>query len=375
MRVLYSLALTLLLSIHSAIACQICLPYPEDSLLDRINAAQDLVLAREDPETPFSLSSIQILRSSAQPPKLDLFLPSSTRRMLKVYPDRSILCGRSVDGWQMLAVHTPEVKAVLQSLLVNTWEEDRTKRAQFFVKYLNSDEPTLQRMAHLEVARAPYAVIRELGPVLDFEKVRLFLAKPRMLEWHGLYILLLAQSGDADDVARIKKRYQQCELYHSSLQVAAWTLAYLETDEEAFQQIKRDYFENIDHEQKEVTAVLDALSAYGSTHPNQWGEIAELYQIAIDRFPKELATRIDDLAEWEQWQAAETVHRVLGDQQQEMSIEHISKVRAFLSDASKSQQISTANEAKNMSGFPLWLCAIPLALIAGLTYSKIQKRA
>ena len=362
--------LVMLLSWCSAMGCQICLPYPKVSLLDRINIAKSLVLAREDPDQLYNLSSIQVLRDSSEVPELDLYLPSSSRRMLAVYPERSLLCGWSEDGWQNLAVHTSEMKKVLPRLLVNTWGEDRTQRARFFVEYLSSEDLQLQRMAHLEVARAPYAVIRSLGPVLDFAEVRQFLENPRMLEWHGLYILLLAQSGEQDDLSLIKKRYELCELYHSSLQAAAWTLAYLETDDGALQQIQQDYFSNAEHKEEEVSAVLDALSAYGTTHTDIQPAIAEIYQVAIERFPAQLSKRIDDLQAWQQWQAGDTVSGVFSQQQQEMSIEHISKVRAFLSVASEQ---SSAELIDEQSTALLWLCSIPLVLLGFLTFSKFRK--
>jgi hypothetical protein len=366
----FYLLASVLLGWCSAVACQICLPYPKDSLLDRLNASQGLVLARENPEQPYSLSSVRILRTSTEVPKLDLYLPSSTRRMLAVYPERSLVCGWSAGDWKSLAVYTPEMEGLLQRLLVNTWGEDGTQRARFFVEYLSSEDLQLQRMAHLEVARAPYAVIRSLGPVLDFAEVRQFLENPRMLEWHGLYILLLAQSGEQDDLSLIKKRYELCELYHSSLQAAAWTLAYLETDDGALQQIQQDYFSNAEHKEEEVSAVLDALSAYGTTHTDIQPAIAEIYQVAIERFPTQLSKRIDDLQAWQQWQLTDAVADVFSQQQQEMSIEHISKVRAFLSAASER---SSAELIDEQSTALLWLCSIPLVLLGGLTYSKFRK--
>lgn len=194
-----------------------------------------------------------------------------------------------------------------------------------------------------------------------------------MLEWHGLYILLLAQSGEQDDQALIKKRYELCKIYQSTLQSAAWTLAYLETNDAALQQIRADYFDNADHEEKEISAVLDALSAYGTTHTHQQSAIAEIYQIALKRFPEQLSKRIDDLQAWQQWQSADAVSSVFSQQQQEMSIEHISKVRAFLSAAS--EQSGSTELVDKPSSSIIWLCSIPLLLLAGLTFSKILKNS
>ena len=61
-----------------SMACQICLPMPTESLADRVLAAEHLVLARENPEKPFTLRTIRTLQEgiTAAPP-LDLFLDSS----------------------------------------------------------------------------------------------------------------------------------------------------------------------------------------------------------------------------------------------------------------------------------------------------------
>lgn len=373
MRAFLRLGLAVLLSWSSALSCQICLPYPKDSMLDRLNAAQTLVLARENPDKPYSLSSFRTLRTSVDVPKLDLFLPSSTKRMLEVYPERSILCAWSDGEWQSVCVYKPEMEEVLPQLITNSWGDDRTQRAAFFMDYLSSDELQLSRMAHLEVARAPYSVIRKLGKVVDFSDVRNFLNDARMLEWHGLYILLLAQSGEERDLALIKSRYQQCVIHQGVLQSAAWTLAYLETDKSALDEIKRDYFDNSEHTELEVDSILSSLSAFGEARNEMQPSIAEVYEVSLARFPSQLSKRIDDLYAWKQWQTAEAVKSAYMLEQEQMSVEHINKVRAFLGEASESYLIEQEDVIEQKGGLPLWLCSLPLLLIAGLTYSKMQK--
>ena len=116
--------------------------------------------------------------------------------------------------------------------------------------------------------------------------------------------------------------------------------------------------------------MLAALSAYATIHTDKQPAIAEMYAVALKRFPEQLSKRIDDLQAWRQWQSAGTVSSVFAQQQQQMSIEHISKVRAFLSVAS--DQSSTELVGKPSSTL-LWLCSIPLVLLCGLTYSKFRK--
>ena len=65
-----------------ALACQICFPIPRNSAADHLIAADRVVLARENPEKPFSLKAVEVLKGDGDGPEIDLFLDSSTRRSL-----------------------------------------------------------------------------------------------------------------------------------------------------------------------------------------------------------------------------------------------------------------------------------------------------
>ena len=56
---------------HSGQACQICLPFPARSLVDYLIESDHIVLARENPEKPFTLRAIKTLKGDKPPAPLD----------------------------------------------------------------------------------------------------------------------------------------------------------------------------------------------------------------------------------------------------------------------------------------------------------------
>ena len=86
-------------------ACQVCLPFPKSSIADHLIEAESVVLAREDPKRPYHYEAIQVLKGSAPDTPLELFLDSGSRRVLKAYPDRSVLLAKAAkEKWRRLAM-------------------------------------------------------------------------------------------------------------------------------------------------------------------------------------------------------------------------------------------------------------------------------
>ena len=78
----YWSALPLVLIASAAGACQICIPFPERTLADRLLASAAVVLAREDAERPFHYRVTEVLSGTPHDSAIDLFLNSQARRTL-----------------------------------------------------------------------------------------------------------------------------------------------------------------------------------------------------------------------------------------------------------------------------------------------------
>ena len=76
----------------AALACIVCLPYPETTHADKLLASDAVALAREDSSQPFSLAAVEILKGAVRGELTDMFLPSAIRRQLMSKPgDRIVL--------------------------------------------------------------------------------------------------------------------------------------------------------------------------------------------------------------------------------------------------------------------------------------------
>lgn len=351
--------------LQSAHACQICLPYPEDTILDRINESESIVLARENPKKPFHLSPIEILRGDAV--EFDLYLPSPTKRLLKLYPNRSIACGYIDDEWQQIFEYEPQLRSLLNILIANEWGEDKTVRAQFFAKYLTDRNSTIQRLAHVEVARAPYANIRSLQHSIPKDYLLSFLGDQRMLEWHSLYILLLAQMADEQDKVGIQKRFEILAEYRLTTQLAAWTLAYLETGKSAaLESITNSYFHAKDRSTEEIREVIGALGTYASVARKK-----EIINIFISLL-KEQPQLLPELFPWfNQWQAYESAEAISESLKLSHDILTTTQAKVFLRKA-QSLSLSDSNTKAEVQTNPA-ITYLVLGAFATLTLLALFK--
>ena len=303
---------------QSSFACQICIPYPRKSAADFILESDALIFAREDPERPFHFAPTEILQGDPGTEPIDLFLDSSTRRLLTTYPDQSILLGKQntgdEPGWRRIGTVNEETDSLIRKILENAeaWQESPDKRVTFFAGYLDSDEPQIRALAHLELARAPYSEIRKYGDALPRETIHAFLNNTRYMEWHALYILLLAQSTEPEDQKRIRDAMEVASRFSTGTNLSAWATALVETDRaEGITFLVRNYLGNPDRTSKELQAVCAALSVQGSGgNPALRDSIVDAYRTALSTHPELAPILVNDLIAWKRFDLAEPIEQL-----------------------------------------------------------------
>jgi|GEM_PF-421469 len=311
---IWTCLLLLLFGIPSS-ACQICLPFPTESLADRILAAEHLVLARENPEQPYTLAPIRSLEGASATP-MDVFLDSSSRRWLSFDPNRSILCGwfGEEGGWKYLARHGALFAPVLQDILSRRqqWQDDPIARARYFADYLAHDDRLLAELAHLEVARAPYSVLIHYADRISREQLLEKLGNPRMIEWQALYILLLAQHDHPDDHELIHAKVTRNAKWSLTLQTAAWATALIEIDgADGIDRLSELYLGEAEREPEELAAIHAALRVHGNEgRPELREPVVAAYGKLLEHHPSLAADLADDLTKWNRFDhtAAFTSH-------------------------------------------------------------------
>ena len=328
----------------AAPACQICIPFPKKSAADFLIEADAAVLAREDPERPFHYAPVEILKGRLDGEKIELFLDSTTRRGLAANPERSVVLVKSKDGasdsWRRIGVADEDLGPVVRSVLKASvaWEKKPEERTAFFAKRLGHENDQVRALAHLEIARAPYHVIRDCAGALSREEIRAFLKNYQYVEWHALYILLLAQSEHPDDRKLIENSFDASARYQSTLRLAAWATAMVEIHEEAaIVEVEKRYFRNASRKPEELKAVIQALSVQGTNgHTHLRERIVESYGVLLQHHPAMVPQIFGDLEAWKRPEFAGEVSSFLAGNPQGLDFKTMLRLRAYAKNARKS---------------------------------------
>jgi hypothetical protein len=292
--------LILALAARPAAACQVCFPLPKKSMVDRLLEADAAVLAREDPQRPFHYRATEVLKGKAPQEPLELFLDSGTRRLLRIFPDRSVLLVRSGTTWRRLAAVDAALLRVVRHVLERGRQWRPRERVDYFAKLFAHEDATLRELAHLEIARAPYADIRRIGRGIEKTLVRAGLADGRYREWWALHILLLAQTGEARDQRRIADTARSLVPSRQPLHLGAWATAYIEIEgEQAIGFYEANYFRRAPRVE-ELRELVLALSVQGTGGRTELRDrIVASYRVLLDRHPSLASAVLDDLLAWE----------------------------------------------------------------------------
>ncbi|MFN0129307.1 MAG: hypothetical protein ACKV19_21785 [Verrucomicrobiales bacterium] len=303
----------------SAEACQICLPFPNESLADHILSSTQLVLARENPDKPFTLRPTRTLaKNETTPPALELFLDTSARRQLAFNEDLSLLCGWSDESgeWRRLALYDQALAPVVSDILEKrqNWKSDPESRVRYFAGLLGHEETVLSDLAHLEVARAPYKQVIQFADRLPREELHRRLADLRRIEWHALYILLLAQSEDLADRQFIRDQVESNARYSTTLQTAAWATALVEIDgEKGVRRLTELYLDHSNRTPEEFAAIHAALRVHGDQGNTELRNlIVSTYRKLLGTHPALAPALAEDLTRWQRFDHAGQFADLLG---------------------------------------------------------------
>lgn len=307
----------------AAHACLICVPYPERTAADVLIDSATVVLAREHPDKPFSYTPVEVLKGNADGAEIELLLDSATRRILTVHPERAVVLvqKRAGEHWRSLGLADADVEGLVRQILaVNSpWqplESDHQGRLMFFAPLLGHANPWIRELAYLEVGRAPYGEIKRLSAMVSPGDIRAFLRNDRYLEWHALAILMLAQTGNAQDRAYIAETFHTHQRLGFTTNLAAWATASIEFEEGAvISMIEERYFRNNTRTKEELVEVMKALSVHGSDgHTHLRDRITASYGVLLDVHPAMASYVAKDLLAWQRWDLTAVLSTILAAQ-------------------------------------------------------------
>ncbi|MFN7333287.1 MAG: hypothetical protein ACK5ST_01660 [bacterium] len=206
------------------------------------------------------------------------------------------------------------------------------QRMEFFLKLVGHPDSRIHELAYLELGRAPYPMVRQLGRIVPREAIEPMLQERRYYEWRGLAILLMAQGDSEADRQYIRESFQAAERFAVVTHLAAWAAAAIEVDADStLDQIEEKYFGQGDRTPEELKAIFSALSMHGSLEEFALRDrIVVCYGRLLERLP-ELAPQVAaDMHAWKRNELSGALAHVLEHRQDAMDQAGIIKVQRYL---------------------------------------------
>lgn len=327
-------------------ACALCLGFPEKTASDHLLESHCVLLARNSLDNAFVYTPASVLKGAYDSSDIGLLVDSRTRRVLSNDPNRHVLLVQKTRGgpWQNLGIVNETYLAVVRRILaLETRWTDRfgeRDRWQFFLQLFDHSDPSIRQLAYLEIGRAPYSVIKQLGKRVPRDSYEFYLRDPKYLKWRSLAILLLAQSEKASDRQYIRDSFRSAHRFGLTSNLAALTAAAVEVDgNSAIDFVEQNYFRKNGKSLEEVRAVSNALSILGKqTKPVLQDQIVSAYRHLIHHYPVVAADIADDLQKWERFELADKMSLIL-EEQDSLKFEARQPIRQYI-------RAATASEAK-----------------------------
>lgn len=297
------IATAFLLTATPAHACVLCMPYPQVTNADQVVGSGTAVFARENPAKPFSYVVLETLKGRYDGSAIPLFVDSITARALKLNPALRVTLVQNGPGgtWRALGMAGSEYQDVVRQ--VAQWDKGSktpAERATFFATYLRHEDRRLAELAFLEVARAPYATLRDLKTSVARDEIYRIIKDFFHVEWHGLYILMLGMSDRPDDIAFVRGKLNTAAKYGLTTNLAAYATALIEmTGADGVTQLAEEYFVEPGRSNAELVEIVKALSVQGTGGAVELrSAIVEAYGRLLAHHPELAGNVANDLSDW-----------------------------------------------------------------------------
>lgn len=316
----------LLVSVSSVVACRICISAVSVTPGQRIDNADQAVLATANAKGDAWTVITGILGSG----------PFDTRQMaddvspFEAASDKAVLLVRDDLGrrWKSMGeiglAHADWLKSFANSqppssaiVRGETYFEQAAWRVRLALVYpkANCGDPAIEAIAHGELSRAPYSAIRALGRTLDAADLQARIAGESEESRKATYILLLGATGKFSLAKWIQQRLKVRPPQGATTELAALLAADLElAGEERLEWLATAYLLDRHRNPAEIDAALRALSAHGDADTAvSRADIVNLYRLFISERPAMIDTVVSDLERWKDWHATADVVALLAN--------------------------------------------------------------
>ena len=297
-------------------ACFVCI-IPYQSLLDKVETSDHVVVGVADDSSPTKFKVIRVIKGDKAVVD-DSISVELSKPKTSPSADRHLIGYSELDrAWIIETEVDPELmRFLIRSLELGTALTDSSSLQQqseyyrFFVPLLEHANPPIADSAYNKLAKAPYAVLQVVGDQVDPSQLWEWIEDPQIVKDRGsLYLTLLGVCGAKRESAQLKKLIEQRHQTKSSTLLAPMLTSLAEIDgEDAVRFIEQAYILDRDRTLGEIIAAVDALRLHGSadgTIPRS--RIMASYQLLLRERPALAELIIEDCQRWEEWGIAPTL--------------------------------------------------------------------
>jgi hypothetical protein len=303
---------------NSTRACFVC-RVPYQSLLDKIESGNQVVVARAMDE---SLSRWQIVRVIKSSDNLVADQIRAVKNSGLITPGTMQLLRRAAAGeaWAHLGTIDQEHLAFLTRAVdlssrrpLAASGDDQQQRLSYFVPFLEHANPQIADSAFHKILNAPYQKVRTLGQHLDPDSLLELIKNPQLArKRRSLYITLLGTCGGQREATLLKQWIDERSASQNSGDLAALLAAHIELNgEETVKFIEDSYIRNRARKLGEIIEAIAALSLHGQAEGTvSRSRIAASFHLFLDERPPLLEMIIEDCTRWQDWSFAPKVMEI-----------------------------------------------------------------
>ena len=287
-------------------ACFVCV-VPYRSLLDKVESSNQAIVARAVDESQSKWKVVRVIRGQGTDvgqlvaANSDLVAGSDQSRLLwRAKPDGPWIIESQVD--QRLLGFLDAAVALSPKLLGQSNFRQQSQYYGYFLPYLEHAHPQVSDSAYNKIAKAPYAVLREIAGGMEPAQLLAWLENPNIAQKRGsLYITLLGICGGDSELALINRWIDGEDQNTENLGALLAARAELR-GEETIRLIESSYLPNRERTLSELIAAVNALRVHGQADGKvSRDRIMTSFQLLIRERPALVEMIIEDCARWEEW--------------------------------------------------------------------------
>lgn len=296
---------------RQAYGCGGCFRLPYQTLLEKIERADRVVVARLCNSSGLSWRVDQVIKGSGVDTEDLLDVSDATSGMNGPHVLR---WNKALSLWAADCAASPELVAFLKGAgELPAFSETMSIRQhaqslRYFLPYLEHPDVQIADSAHAKLAQAPYSALRELAEHLDHDRLLKWISTQRtaIKQRGALYITLLGVRRDEGTAALLQQWIDQRWAGGDKGYLAAVLTAHVEVHgEEAVRFIEASYLQNPERTLGEIVAAVDALRTHGQAGTRISRErIKSSFHLLIRERAPLAELIIDDFAQWQDWSIA-----------------------------------------------------------------------